>query len=67
MTHETQKPPDEQPYFTVRVTRCGECPNSYKSTCLVGGIRHRQVHQENIDGLTPSCPMWAQRVEPPKD
>ena len=67
MNHETQ-----QPYFTVRVTRCGECPKcSDEQGCLAersGSFtdRIRRV-AENYDGLTPSCPLWAQRVEPPKD
>jgi hypothetical protein len=71
----------EQPYFMVKVTKCGECPQLHYNHardqhCSAVSIdsplqiaRRYEVVQENFDGITPSCPMWVQRVqpEPPKD
>ena len=57
----------EQPYFVVRVTRCGECPHEQFYCDLVGGRLGVEVLMQNENGITPSCPMWPQRVEPPKD
>lgn len=64
--------PNEQPYFLVRVTRCGECPkfDEYAHLCdalSAAKSEKRRPAWENRNGITPSCPMWAQRVEPPKD
>lgn len=64
----------EQPYFTIRVTRCGECPHlDNDDYCqLVTAAwpypsKAFDAAKQNKDGLTPTCPMWPQRVEPPKD
>lgn len=69
----------EQPYFVVKVTRCGECPNLHRTTSgtphcwIVASSRVRdsrsavEVAMQNADGITPTCPMWPQRVEEKKD
>jgi hypothetical protein len=63
----------EQPYFMVKVTRCGECPHfafggARQHRCAAVSItqfdRRYEIAQENFNGITPSCPMWAQRVQP---
>ena len=66
--------PDEQPYFTIKVTRCGECPYFYEFhiACRRCGSRlwegARRLAVENANGITPSCPLWAKvQTEPPKD
>lgn len=53
---------------TVTVKGCMKCPNakpspfSYSKTCNLAstvGDSQRLFH-ENVQGLTPSCPMWAE-------
>lgn len=60
----------EQPYFTVRVTRCGECPHLAEddSCWLVPGVwpypsKPHDAVEKNRNGITPTCPMWPQRVQ----
>ena len=69
MNHETG------PFFTVKVTRCGECPHlaGDESCWLVPGMwphpsKPYDAVRKNRHGITPSCPMWAKvQTEPPKD
>lgn len=62
--------PNEQPYFTVKVTRCGECPHLSDEFDVCGkepvSWRREDRYHENTKGITPSCPMWAQRVQEEK-
>lgn len=66
--------PDAKPYFTVKVTRCPECPDLQRHDLMCQRAEHpywlgggRKLFDENVQGITPSCPMWAQRVsETPK-
>ena len=58
----------EQPYFMVKVTRCGECPHldlddyGDGSWCSEATWNDRfSVREQNRYNITPSCPMWAQR------
>lgn len=68
----------EQPYFTVRVTRCGECrelkePIHTPPYCAIAEPlwpyprTQEDAVRQNAHGITPTCPMWPQRVEPTKD
>lgn len=73
MTNETQKP-DEQPYFTVKVTQCDGCPNGQWDGDLEARIcdiapftKARKAYLQNSSRLTPSCPMWAQVQQEKKD
>lgn len=62
----------EQPYFTVRVTKCGECPKRIDSRfdgAYCGGQTNRSrfdTWEENRNGIGPSCPLWPQRVQQEK-
>ena len=53
----------EQPYFMVKVTRCGECPYEKHALCRLEPFEKYGRFLENFNGITPSCPMWAQRVQ----
>ena len=74
MNHETQRLPTEQTYFMAKVTNCYECPfipvDDGPLVCGKAQMTERRVvFVKNNKGITPTCPMWAQRVqpEPPKD
>lgn len=62
MNHETQ-----QPYFTIRVTRCWECPHAKNARCALAYDQPTRHFIDNVEGLTPSCPMWAQVQQEKKD
>lgn len=57
--------PDKQPYFTVKVdvTHCAKCPNALGARCTIAKARPEKRFAENCLGITPSCPLWAQRVQ----
>lgn len=60
----------EQPYFVVQVDRCEKCPHlDVLSRCMKTErpSQRRQLVADNFEGIGPTCPMWPQRVEPPKD
>ena len=57
----------EQPYFTVKVTRCWECPYAKHAMCGLEAFEKYGRFLENCNGITPTCPNWSQGVEPPKD
>ena len=57
----------EQPYFVVRVTRCGECPHAKHARCVLVPFQPTGCFMENVDGITPTCPMWPQRVQEKKE
>lgn len=63
----------EQPYFVVKVTRCGDCP--YRQYERLGLYRCSEApwhlrldaHRQNENGITPTCQMWPQRVQEKKE
>ena len=59
--------PDEQPYFTIRVAQCWECPHAKHAMCSLEPFEKYGRFLENCNGLTQSCPMWAQVQQEKKD
>ena len=63
----------EQPYFVVKVEGCWKCPHSVEDDHGTLGCdeapwgERRTILIQNLKGIGPTCPMWPQRVEPPKD
>jgi len=63
----------EQPYFVVKVEGCWECPHSVDDDRGEIGCDEapwndrRTIQKQNFSGITPTCPMWPQRVQEKKD
>lgn len=54
----------EQPYVNIQVTGCGKCPHNVHAACSLEPTTPYIRWLEKNHGITPSCPLWEQRVEP---